>query len=167
MRKLIVGPIKDPITAEKVKPRPLRPPQRRPAEHDFDRGEPARIPSGDGPSVEQSSPTQSVHATGPEPSRSIKFDSYTPMVDPSLPGLFNKLHPPDPSGADSGNGVILYVGNPYLVASTDGGASFKDHDPTAFLPAANGRPVDQVMLYVPHRDLFCWMLQQNPSATSG
>jgi len=89
------------------------------------------------------------------------------MVDPSLPGLFNKLHPPDPSGADSGNGVILYVGNPYLVASTDGGASFKDHDPTAFLPAANGRPVDQVMLYVPHRDLFCWMLQQNPSATSG
>ena len=93
MRKLIAGPIKDPITAEEVKPRPLRPPRRRHAEHDFDRGELPRIPSGEGPSVEQSPPTQNVLTTEPEPNRSIKFDSYTPMVDPSLPELFNLVPP--------------------------------------------------------------------------
>lgn len=166
MPKLIVGPIKDPITAEEVKPRPLKPPRRRRAEHDFDRGEPPRIPTGEGPTVEQSPPTENAPTTGPEPNRSITFDSYAPMVDPSLPGIFN-LVPPDPSGADSDNGVILYVGNTYLVASTDGGASFTDHDPTAFLPAATGHPVDQIMIYVPHRDLYCWMLQHDPSARSG
>ena len=53
------------------------------------------------------------------------------------------------------------------MASTDEGASFTDHDPTAFLPAATGHPVDQVMIYVPHRDLYCWMLQYHPSAGSG
>jgi hypothetical protein len=166
MPKLITGQIKEPMTIEEVKPRPLKPPRRRRAEHEFDRGEPPPIPLGEGPSVEQSPATDNVPTTGPEPHQSITFESYSPMVDPSLPGIFN-LAPPDPSGADSPNGVILYVGNTYLVASTDGGASFTDHDPTGFLPAANGHPVDQVMIHVPHRDLYCWMLQHDPSASSG
>ena len=73
------------------------------------------------------------------------------------------MQPPDPSGADSGR-VILTVGNSYLQVSLDGGATFTDHDPTTFLPSAAGRAVDQVMIYVPHRQLFAWMQQHDKNA---
>ena len=75
--------------------------------------------------------------------------------------------PPDPSGADSPSGLVLSVGNTSLMVSADNGATFKEHDPTAFLPAAFGRPVDQVMIYVPHRRMFAWMLQHGVDPTSG
>lgn len=165
MPKLTYQESRKPITAELVKPRPLALPRRRRAEQNFDRGEPKRIPKGRGPAPEQIPPTGTSPTTGPGAERKIEFSSYNPIVSPGNPGIFN-LVPPDPSGGDSKK-VILFVGNTYLVASTDGGASFTDHDPTAFLPAATGRPVDQVMIYVPHRDLFCWMLQHAATASTG
>ena len=75
--------------------------------------------------------------------------------------------PPDPSGADGSLKVVLYTGNTYLMASTDGGATFSEHDTSTFLPVAQGRPVDQVMIYVPHRRLFAWMMQHGSAAGSG
>ena len=62
---------------------------------------------------------------------------------------------------------MLYTGNTYLMASTDGGATFSEHDTSTFLPVAQGRPVDQVMIYVPHRRLFAWMMQHGTAAGSG
>lgn len=165
MVKLIEGRRIEPIDAIVVKPRKLKPPRRRHAELRRLREAPPPIPFREGPAPEQSPPTGS-EATGPGRGREIIFETYVPLDKPDNPGLFN-LVPPDPSGADARNGVILYVGNTYLVASVDGGATFTDHDPTAFLPAATGRPVDQVMIYVPHRDLYCWMLQHDPSAGTG
>jgi hypothetical protein len=165
MAKLKYQEAKAPIDAERVKPRPLGTVRRRYAERSFDRGEPKQIRYTQGPPPEQSPPT-APSLTGPGEDHRVEFTSYNPMVSPKHPGIFN-LVPPDPSGADSSSGVILYVGNTYLVASTDGGATFSDHDPTTFLPAAPGRPVDQVMIYVPHRRLFCWMLQHNPTAKTG
>jgi hypothetical protein len=155
---------KRPVTIETRKPRRLKPPRRRQAERRYPRERPPRIPEGKGEYGPQDKPTSPTELTGPGEGHEITFESYTPLLDPKNPGIFN-LAPPDPSGDDSGNGVVLYVGNTYLVGSTDGGATFADHDPTAFLPAGVGHPVDQVMLYVPHRDLYCWMLQYNPSAS--
>jgi len=165
MPKLIYREPKKPITGEQLKPRPLGPLRRRYAEHDFVRLAPKRIKRTRGPAPEQSPPTGTL-PTGPGRDRGIEFTSYNPMLKPKNPGIFNSV-PPDPSGANSSNGVILYVGNSYLVASTDNGATFTDHDPTTFLPAAPGRPVDQVLIYVPHRRLFCWMLQHDPTASTG
>ncbi len=62
---------------------------------------------------------------------------------------------------------MLYVGNSYLMASTDGGHNFTEHDSTTFLPSAVGRPVDQVMLYVPHRRMFAWAMQHDVTPGSG
>jgi hypothetical protein len=53
------------------------------------------------------------------------------------------------------------------MASTDGGQTFTEHDTTAFLPAGQGRPVDQVMIYVPHRQLFAWMMQHGTTPGTG
>jgi hypothetical protein len=165
MPKLIYQEVKKPITVRDVKPRPLGRVRRRHAELEFRRRRPKPIRHTRGRAPKQSPPTGTL-PTGPGRDRSIEFTSYNPLLKPKNPGIFN-LVPPDPSGADSSNGLVLYVGNTYLVASSDGGASFQDHDPTSFLPAANGHPVDQVMIYVPHRRLFCWMLQHDPTAKTG
>ena len=93
----------------------------------------------------------------------IEFSTYTPFEPPSNSGAI----PPDPSGADSPGEVVLYTGNTYLMASTDGGLAFTEHDTSTFLPAAQGRPVDQVIIYVPHRRMFAWMMQHNATPASG
>ena len=51
----------------------------------------------------QDKPTAPYELTGPGDRREITFESYTPMVDPKHPGIFN-LAPPDPSGDDARNG---------------------------------------------------------------
>jgi hypothetical protein len=88
----------------------------------------------------------------------IIFPTYTPLPDPKNPGLFGLL-PPDMSGADSSSGVVLFCGNTYLGESNDHGASFADLDSSTFLPAAQGRPVDQVVTYIPRQEMFAWMMQ--------
>jgi hypothetical protein len=148
------------LTTRDLPPEPLLPPARGEAEVGKLRPRPARLPHiEEGRPVAQSEPTGSQPITAPQPEEHpLIFTSYTPLLDPKNPGLFN-LIPPDPSGDDSAARVVLYTGNTYLAASTDSGATFADHDPTAFLPAASGHPVDQVLIYVPHRRLFAWMLQ--------
>jgi hypothetical protein len=138
--------------------------RRRLAEHGLDeRVQRKKIPFVKGEPVDQSPPTSSS-TTGPGRAREhdIEFTTYTPF-NPAR----GVLQPPDPSGADGESKVVLTVGNSYLLASVDAGATFTEHDPTRFLPAAVGRAVDQVMIYVPHRQLFAWMQQHGTDATSG
>lgn len=145
------------------KPKPLPRSRRRLAEGGLDRRHPpAPIPFRKGRRVKQS-PATGTEPTGPGEEHRIEFKEYTPLGTPSNGGPI----PPDPSGADGSAGVVLYTGNSYLMASTDGGATFTEHDTTKFLPAAVGRPVDQVMIYVPHRRLFAWMMQHGTTVGTG
>jgi hypothetical protein len=122
-----------------------------------------KIPIGRGRKpVEQSPPTDPKPAP-PKRDRRITFAVYTPSGVPANGGPI----PPDPSGAGGAKGVILHTGNSYLLCSLDGGATFTEHDTTSFLPSAQGRPVDQVMIYVPHRGMFAWMMQHGKSPTTG
>jgi hypothetical protein len=158
--KLIAGDARRP---SEHKPKPLPHLRRLLAEGGRDRRHPpAPIPFRKGRRVKQS-PATDTEPTGPGEERRIEFSEYTPLGTPTNGGLA----PPDPSGADSSAGVVLCTGNSYLMASTDGGATFTEHDTTKFLPAAAGRPVDQVMIYVPHRRLFAWMMQHERSAGDG
>jgi hypothetical protein len=158
------------LTAVKAKrpsrhtPKPLPKLRRRLAEGGKDaRVERRPIPHGKGKRGEQS-PATGAAPTGPEGGdQRIDFSTYTPLGTPANGGPI----PPDPSGADGSLGVVLYTGNSYLMSSTDGGATFSEHDTTTFLPAAQGRPVDQVMIYVPHRRLFAWMMQHGSTPASG
>jgi hypothetical protein len=150
------------VAPAQAKPHPLPPMRRKLAEGGLDRHvdrEP--IPRGRGPEIEQSPQTET--STDPDEGRQIEFTTYTPLGTP----VHSNSVPPDPSGADSPAGVVLFTGNTYLMASTDGGATFTEHDTTTFLPAANGRPVDQVMIYVPHRRMFAWMMQHKADAATG
>ena len=145
------------------KPRPLPRLRRRLAEGGLDRRHPPEpVPFRKGRRVKQSTAT-GTEPTGPGEEHRVEFSQYTPLGIPTNGGWV----PPDPSGADSSAGVVLYTGNTYLMASTDGGATFTEHDTTKFLPAAVGRPVDQVVIYVPHRRLFAWMMQHKRSPGGG
>lgn len=115
---------------------------------------PAPVPFREGRDVEQS-PATDTEPTAPGEVHRIEFSEYTTLGTPTNGSPI----PPDPSGTDSSAGVVLFTGNSYLMASTDGGATFTEHDTTKFLPASASRPVDQVMIYVPHRRLFAWMMQ--------
>jgi hypothetical protein len=144
-------------------PRPLPRMRRRLAEGGLDRRHPpAPVPFRKGRRVKQS-PATGTQLPGPGEEHRIEFTEYTALGTPANGGPI----PPDPSGADSSAGVVLYTGNSYLMASTDGGTTFTEHDTTKFLPAAVGRPVDQVMVYVPHRRLFAWMMQHGTASGSG
>src|SRR5262249_15646174 len=57
------------------------------------------------------------------------------------------------------------TGNTYLCASRDSGGSFVDLDSTTFLPKAQGRAVDQVMIYVPSIKAYAWLMQHGQSTT--
>jgi hypothetical protein len=157
---LILGQPREPARGQ---PKRLPRVRRRLAERGLDRRvDRKQIPFEAGRRVEQSPPTR----TGPNPAgerREVEFTTYTPLGTPTNSGPI----PPDPSGADGADGVVLFTGNTYLMASIDGGNTFTEHDSTAFLPAAEGRPVDQVMIYVPHRQLFAWMMQHNATPATG
>lgn len=158
--EVIRGAERDPSRHE---PKKLPRARRRLAERGLDqRMDRPKIPTEPGEPVEQSPAT----TTGPNDENAqheIEFTTYTPIGIPTYDGLI----PPDPSGADSAEGIVLQVGNAYLMASTDGGASFTEHDSTTFLPAAQGRPVDQVMIYVPQRRMFAWLMQHGVTPGTG
>lgn len=136
--------------------------RRRLAEHGLDnRVQRKKIPHRKGEPVEQS-PSTDTKPTGPGDDREIEFTTYTPF-DPKR----TVLQPPDPSGADGDEKIVATVGNSYLLISGDAGASFTEYDPTTFLPAAVGRAVDQVMIYIPQRRLFAWMQQHGTDAATG
>lgn len=160
--KLVVVPKAKRPVRKKAKPLPRM--RRRLAEAGLDRRvQRPRIPHVPGKPVKQSRKTK-TSTTGPSGGdHGIEFSTYTPLGIPTNSGPI----PPDPSGADSSGGVVLYTGNTYLMASTDGGLTFTEHDTTTFLPAAQGRPVDQVMIYIPHRRLFAWMMQHGATSTTG
>ena len=152
------------LRSSKHEPKLLPKDRRRLAERGLDkRVQRKKIPFVKGEPVDQSPPS-SAKNTGPGGGHDhdIEFTTYTPF-DP----VRGVMQPPDPSGADGASKVVLTVGNSYLLASLDGGATFTEHDPTAFLPAAVGRAVDQVLIYVPHRQLFAWMQQHGTDPITG
>ncbi len=158
--KLVAGDARRP---SEHPPKPLSRMRRRLAEDGLDRlYPPSPVPFRKGRRVKQS-PATGTEPNEPDGEHRIEFSEYTPLGTPTNGGPV----PPDSSGADSSAGVVLYTGNSYLMASTDGGATFTEHDTTKFLPAAVGRPVDQVMIYVPHRRLFAWMMQHKRSPGGG
>ena len=68
----------------------------------------------------------------------------------------------EPSGGDSGGGVIFATANWIAAYSTDGGQTFTELDPTTIFPNdAVGFCCDQIVQYVPSIDRFIWFLQGN------
>jgi hypothetical protein len=64
--------------------------------------------------------------------------------------------------------VVIETGNWYAAVSADGGRNFKYIDPlTAFPADYGGFCCNQVVLYVPSRDMFIWEMEYSPSATEG
>jgi hypothetical protein len=158
--KLLSG---KPLAPSEHKPKRLPKVRRRLAERGLDgRVQRKKIPVVKGEPAKQSSPTSATTGPNDGNERQIEFTTYSPFKPAG-----RVLEPPDPSGADGASRVVLTVGNTYLLASLDAGATFIEHDPTKFLPAAVGRAVDQVMIYVPHRRMFAWMQQHGTDATSG
>ena len=72
----------------------------------------------------------------------------------------------DMSGADSERNVVMMSFNWSCDVSKDGGGTWKRLDPTTIFPntLAGGFCCDQVVIYVPHADLFVWFLQYNKDA---
>ncbi len=72
----------------------------------------------------------------------------------------------EPCFATSGRRIVV-VGNFFATRTTDGGATWRFEDPlTAFAPAGNGACTDQLVLYVPRRRRWVWLLQYGPVAGS-
>ncbi|PKW28075.1 hypothetical protein [Phycicoccus duodecadis] len=67
----------------------------------------------------------------------------------------------DMSGADSERNVVMMSFNWGCDVSTDGGGTWKRLDPSTVFPntLGGGFWCDQVVIYVPHADLFVWFLQ--------
>lgn len=72
----------------------------------------------------------------------------------------------DMSGADSERNVVMMSLNWSCDVSDDGGGTWKRLDPTTIFPNgfAGGFCCDQVVIYVPHADLFVWLLQYRADA---
>jgi hypothetical protein len=68
----------------------------------------------------------------------------------------------EPSGADTGGGVVFATANWEAAYSNDGGGTFTELDPSTIFPNdAVGFCCDQVVQYVPSIDRFIWFLQGN------
>jgi hypothetical protein len=85
--------------------------------------------------------------------------------------------PPDPNAARGTNNVVLATFNTGISYSLDGGSNFTDvnlFNPvagqpsrTSFFPQSDGGLCcDQVVIYVPQQNLFVWLLQYWPVATT-
>jgi hypothetical protein len=81
--------------------------------------------------------------------------------------------PPDPNAAASANNVVLSTYNTGISFSLDGGNIFTDVNlftaqpgnpaRTSFFPQDDGGLCcDQVVIHIPERNLFVWLLQYNP-----
>ena len=70
------------------------------------------------------------------------------------------------SGSDSENDVVMVSYNWGCDVSTDGGATWRLLSPYTVFPntLAGGFCCDQVVLYVPRSDIFCWFLQYGADA---
>jgi hypothetical protein len=68
----------------------------------------------------------------------------------------------EPSGGDTGGGVVFVTSNWWAAYATDGGTSFTQLNPTTVFPAdVIGFCCDQIVQYVPSIDRFIWLLQGN------
>lgn len=85
--------------------------------------------------------------------------------------------PPDPNAARGPENVALATFNTGISFSLDGGSSFTDVNltspvagnpsRTSFFPQSDGGLCcDQVVIYVPGQNLFVWLLQYSPVATT-
>ncbi len=108
-------------------------------------------------------PAAEVRRSGGAPDDGVVFPDYAGSAT-----LTRALtSPADMSGADSERNVVMMSFNFACDVSSDGGASWKRFDPTTIFPNtfAGGFWCDQVIMYVPHADLFVWFMQYHPDAT--
>lgn len=84
--------------------------------------------------------------------------------------------PPDPNAGAEGHGVVLSTFNTGISYSLDGGTSFtnvnlflpqpSNPSRTSFFPQDDGGLCcDQVVIYIPQRNIFVWLLQYWPVTT--
>ncbi|MEA2559351.1 MAG: hypothetical protein QOH06_855 [Acidobacteriota bacterium] len=77
-------------------------------------------------------------------------------------GITNGSSIAEPSGGDTGGGVIFVTSNWFAAFATDGGTAFTQLNPTTIFPAdVIGYCCDQIVQYVPSIDRFIWLLQGN------
>jgi hypothetical protein len=93
----------------------------------------------------------------------VVFETYTPQDRPKDTSIVDHF-PPDPSGDDTEQGVVLYTGNEYICYSNDKGKTFEMLANTAVIDNsfAGGEHGDQVMLFIPGFQCFVWYLQYDP-----
>ncbi len=114
---------------------------------------------------EPSRPAGVARAGGGDPHGNrdpVVFHRYRP-ADTENRGLDNAA---DMSGADTEGDVVMMTGNWYVDVSTDGGATWKQLDPTTIFPEnlGGGFCCDQVVTYASSVDLFVWFLQYGADA---
>jgi hypothetical protein len=122
-------------------------------------------------------PKGASHPITSKPGHTLRTPAPKPNVDPAVTfNLNNSLDftsggdngevaepgPAEPSGADSGGGVVFASANWVGGYSTNGGASFTQLDPTTIFPADTvGYCCDQIVQYVKSINMFIWLLQGN------
>jgi len=85
----------------------------------------------------------------------IEFDDYE-EVDDILPNLGSLGEVSVAEGRD----VVMMTGNTWMAFSVDSGITFTYLNPTTIFPQDDGGLCcDQVVLHLPSRDLFVWLLQ--------
>jgi hypothetical protein len=106
------------------------------------------------------SPQAGINAPGD----TILFRSTTiPAAD--LAGLTYLSNSPS---AANNEFVVFETGNWYGAVSANGGKTFKYVDPTAvFPPSYGGFCCNQVVIYVPSRDIFIWEMEYSPNTDQG
>lgn len=101
---------------------------------------------------------------------SVVFVTYSPLDIPSDTSLVDHS-PPDRSGDDSEQRIVIHASNTYVAYSTDNGLTFKTIDPTTVFPKSLGGGLagDQVILYVPKVARFIWFMQhkKDPKTRDG
>lgn len=95
----------------------------------------------------------------------VVFSEYTPFgTRVNFAGI-----PPDMSGAQNGN-VVIMSGNTFAALSTDGGGTYTALNPSTIFPSGptsdaagnlldGGLCCDQILQYVPQIDRFIWLMQ--------
>jgi CARDB protein len=97
----------------------------------------------------------------------VKVIRNVDLKAPEQPSSTNLIarHGYEQSVATNGKGLVLFTGNTFAAASTDGGRTFRDlnltaTDGTAVFPsAAGGVCCDQRVVYIPSVDRFVWIVQ--------
>ncbi|HEY0591600.1 MAG TPA: hypothetical protein VGF40_07520, partial [Thermoanaerobaculia bacterium] len=135
-------------------------------------------PNAESPIMIPPGPLRQLFPPTPTPSAGATPGGALVDIDQNRNSTSNNAGtPPDPNAARGTNGVVVATFNTGVSYSTDGGGSFTDVNlfaavpgqpsRTSFFPQSDGGLCcDQVVIYVPQYNLFVWLLQYWPVATT-